>query len=299
MNDRKKAEYDRLHHQEIRITGAEPSLYKESEWCLKYVKLQCDEAVRLYKGPTMAFIHVGVSKQDMFKAQELIDDAQRALDDPTTHPQLHFAWVREHKSEAYRIIKSTREGHFFARAEVDKLHVVSVQALLSDAWSLYKRLNHDSREATVKPSDVFNKLKEVQRLITDSYLKKESREDLRNKVQELWDLVREFIEETQRQYQVRQAARTQRDQEWRQRQGENIDRWQSRINNSTEFVERLEAQISDLEVKLASARTTDFAERVQGWIEEKVEKIKEARAQISELQTRINDVQQRLRESNS
>lgn len=304
MNDRKKAEYDRLHRQEMRITGAEPSLFRESEWCLKYVTEQCTNAAILYKGPSITFTYTGVSKHDMFQAQELIDDAQRALDDPKVHPQLGFAWVGQHKSEAYKVIKATREGLYFARSEVEKMHVISVESLINQAWDLYRALNHDTRLSSTKPRDVFAKLKETQNCIAQSYLKKPTRNELRDKVDTLWKLVQEFIGESQRLWEERQrnraardAAREENQREWRERQVGHIGRWQSRINNSSEFIGRLLGQIAELEVKKATARSGDFADRVQGWIDEKYEKITEVRAEILELQTRIDDVKQRLNES--
>lgn len=300
-NDRKKAEHDRLHRQDLRITGFEPSLYKKSEWCLKYVNEQCFKAASLSKGPSSMYPYTDVSKEDMFQAQELIQDAQRALDNPLTHPELGLEWVAEHKSQAYRIIKDARDGVRLAGDEVEKMHISSIEELIEQAWNLYNGLNHDSRLSETKPRDVFEKLRQAQTLTGKSYLKKVNRDDLRDKVDRLWKLVQEFIGESQRQYEERQRARAARDaeraekqREWRERQEEHLARWQSRIDNGDAFIDRLKGQIEELEEKRDGARTSEFAERVQGWIDEKQEKIAEVRAELNELRNRISDVQRRL-----
>ncbi len=113
-----------------------------------------------------------------------------------------------------------------------------------------------------------------------------------------------FITESQRQYEERQRARAIRDEnraqnnrEWRERQLGHIERWQSRIQNSRDFIERLQDQISNDQEKLASARTLEFAERVQGWIGEKLAKIAQVESEISGLISQINDVRSKLENS--
>jgi hypothetical protein len=206
-------------------------------------------------------------------------------------------WSCEHKPQAYQIIKDAREELRFASKEIEKVHIILVEALIRQAWTLYQKLNHDWRLSEAKPRDVFAKLKEAQALIGESYLKKINRDDLRDKVDGLWKLV----QQSQRQYEERQRARdterAEKQREWRERQEGISARWQSRIDNGSAFIERLESQVEELQEKKDGARTGEFADRVQGWIDEKREKIAEVQTEINELRNRISDVQQRLEEN--
>ena len=71
-------------------------------------------------------------------------------------------------------------------------------------------------------------------------------------------------------------------------------RWEKNIQNSENFISRLEEQIRDLEDKAANARTDDFADKVRGWIDEKEEKISEVRGQIRNWEDKIDSARRSL-----
>jgi predicted RNase H-like nuclease (RuvC/YqgF family) len=113
----------------------------------------------------------------------------------------------------------------------------------------------------VRPcGEVFDKLKEAQAELRDSYLPKGVHDDLRQKIQDLWDAVKEYIGEQEREYEERQRERAERqaeferrNREWRERQGCHIARWTERVENQYAYIESLEGQIEGLQDKLDSA----------------------------------------------
>jgi hypothetical protein len=242
----------------------------------------------------------------MFAARDLIEDAQRAMDDPGNHPQIPQVkeWAPEHKKAGYDLLKETRDRYRLAAVEVEKAHQYPIKDLLKAAWNIFEKVKYDPpSQSRPKPRDVFAKLREAQALINASYLQKVNRDDLRNKVDAMWKQVQEYIGEQQQQWEERQRARTARDadraqknKEWRERQEGHAARWQSRISSQYEFIQRLREQIAELQDKKYAARTTDFADRVQSWIDEKQEKIDQVQEDINELENRISDVRRRLDE---
>jgi DNA repair exonuclease SbcCD ATPase subunit len=301
-NDRKKRHFNPL------ALGWDKSVYEQSETNILYIKEKCEEASVLFTGAGRKLIeptdYTAVSKQDMFRANDLIKDAENAFDDPVNHPQVYqVPWQPEHKRAAYQILRETREACRYAAQKVGRLSEVAVEALIDAAWKIFNHVKEaDPRDPNrTRPGEVFDQLKEAQAKLRDSYLPKGVRDDLRQKIQDLWDAVKEYMGEQQREYEDRQRARAerqaefeQRNREWRDRQEGHIARWTKRVENQSAYIASLEGQIEDLQDKLDGARNGDFADKVRGWIDEKREKIRSVQTDIDELTDKINDVREKL-----
>ncbi len=82
--------------------------------------------------------------------------------------------------------------------------------------------------------------------------------------------------------------------EWRERMEGHVEHWMELIEKNEEIIRRLEAQIEKCGAMEANARTDEFAERVRGWIEEKLDKITDIRRSIEELEEKIESLKRKL-----
>ena len=130
--------------------------------------------------------------------------------------------------------------------------------------------------------DFWADAKEVSELFRETKpLRKDDREELWDEFQGLCDRARDIQEE--------------KNEAWRERMEEHIDRWRALIDKNEEVIERLRGQIEHCEDIRADARTDDFADEVQGWIDEKERKIDDIEATNSELWRKISEVEAKLR----
>jgi len=85
-----------------------------------------------------------------------------------------------------------------------------------------------------------------------------------------------------------------RHQEWRRRMESHVERWSELHEKNEDVIAMLEQQIEECEDMEANARTEDFAETVRGWIEEKLEKIRNIRRTNEALEEKIESVKDKL-----
>ena len=140
-----------------------------------------------------------------------------------------------------------------------------------DNWKITQRNLKGFFADAKEVSDLFKELKP---------LRKEDRNDMWNEFQKLCDEAK---------YQREQA-----DQAWRGHQRELIDRFQDFIHQNNEKITHLQNKVAEDEDRRDNARTTDFADKVQGWIDEKQERIQETERRNSELMDKIADIEAKL-----
>jgi hypothetical protein len=92
------------------------------------------------------------------------------------------------------------------------------------------------------------------------------------------------------------ASRTAREKhdEWRERMENHVERWSELYEKNEDVIRRLEQQIEECEAMESNAKSDDFAETVRGWIEEKMDKIRDIRRTNQELEERIESVKSKL-----
>jgi predicted small metal-binding protein len=121
--------------------------------------------------------------------------------------------------------------------------------------------------------------------VSDTF--REAKPMRRSDREELWEdfqRVCEWVRELQ----------VQKREEWVERNREHLNRWHAQIDKSEDMIEKLKAQIEHCEDLKADARSDDFADQVQGWIEEKERIIADIQSRIDELWKKIRDVEERL-----
>jgi hypothetical protein len=104
--------------------------------------------------------------------------------------------------------------------------------------------------------------------------------DIHRMLDEAWELASQTASE--------------RHHEWRERMESHIQRWEELTEKNEGVVSRLEEQIAECEEMEANARSDDFAGTVRGWIDEKMEKIRDIRHTNEELEERIESVKGKL-----
>jgi hypothetical protein len=73
-----------------------------------------------------------------------------------------------------------------------------------------------------------------------------------------------------------------------------MERWAELLEKNESVIAKLEQQIEQCEEMEANARGEDFAATVRGWIEEKMDKIRDIRHTNEELEERIESVKTKL-----
>ncbi|MBS1714900.1 MAG: hypothetical protein JST30_11255 [Armatimonadetes bacterium] len=118
-------------------------------------------------------------------------------------------------------------------------------------------------------------------------LRRDEREKLWDELNALCDKARYYQDQLNR-------ARDGRREEWRSKMHDLIDSWSQQVDKKNVLIDRICGQIQDLESRKSDARTEEFADTVQGWIEDKETFISKLESQISELKDKITDVSERL-----
>lgn len=154
------------------------------------------------------------------------------------------------------------------RAQYDRLERAANAALNT-------AVDGDIREAK-------DAIKRTQRDLKTAYMTREQR-----------DLVRDILNDA---WQRTSARSKEKQREWRERQEGHIERWTQRLHDNEDFIHRMESQIDECRSLLYDARSPEFAAKVEGWIDEKQERLRDARNQNTDLRAKIADVEARLRE---
>ena len=140
-----------------------------------------------------------------------------------------------------------------------------------DNWKLTQRNLKGFFSDAKQVSDMFKELKPI---------RKEDRNEMWNEFQKLCNEAKFY--------------REQADQAWRGHQRELIERFQDFIRENNDKITYIQNKIAEDEDRRDNARTTDFSDKVQGWIDEKAEKILDKERRNSELLEKIADIEAKL-----
>jgi len=143
---------------------------------------------------------------------------------------------------------------------------------------------------TMPPREALQVFKENQKLVMALYLRHSDKEEFHSWFQELWQKLQARFDERRHEYEQRKT-------EWRARQEAGLERLLEAREKVEAFIEKLENNIEANEDRQASAHSADFADVVGEWIREDEEKIEDARHSLEELKRKIEDAEERLRNS--
>lgn len=252
-------EVKRLQDQEWRDREAASQTSRDRIWSeLKSARPICDWADSVGE--------LQRAEGHLTKAMELLNDKNVYL-------------LREHREECWSEWKDLKRIAFEKR---ERLWGLTYETLRSEIGSISSTATYDD------PHQALRDIKALQQRIRETDLKREQRQLLRDEVQPWWDKAVSRIEERREEVKKKQE-------EWRDRMETKRDRMLEIRERQLEYLNRLKDQIDDLEEQASSARTEEHAERVRGWIQQRLEKMEEVQRGIVELQEKISDVTERLR----
>lgn len=138
------------------------------------------------------------------------------------------------------------------------------------------------------PHDAKIKVKEVQGEMKGTQMAKFQFQDIHEILDRAWQKANSRLQEA---YHIKQAKH----EEWVTRTQEHIERWSALIDKNESVIAGIENQIDRCQEMESSARSSDFADTVRGWIEEKYQKIEDIRRTNRELDEKIRSARSKLR----
>jgi hypothetical protein len=112
---------------------------------------------------------------------------------------------------------------------------------------------------------------------------------LKNTQDKLDDLWAQYKEERERAVDAYHRERRQRHEAWRERTLENVRKSQERRSRLEDVLSHKRSHLSTLYDKLSGARSDEYRNRVEGWIEEEREAIRDIGAKIEEISNWIEE----------
>ena len=108
---------------------------------------------------------------------------------------------------------------------------------------------------------------------------------------EQYSAIRQMLDEA---WEAATKAASEKQDEWRERMENHVERWTELYEKNEDVVAKLEQQIEECEEMESSAKSEDFAERVRGWIDEKMAKIRDIQSTNRELEEKIRSAKSKL-----
>ncbi|MGH9825189.1 MAG: hypothetical protein ACREDR_18320, partial [Blastocatellia bacterium] len=145
-----------------------------------------------------------------------------------------------------------------------------------------------------EPKEAKGLIKEIQGHLKGVRMRKEDFESVLSVLADAWEQASRRQKEA---FQERERRREEHDRkrlQWRASMEEHVSRWGETIRKKYNHMDNLRSQIDRLEGMQRDARTSDFADRVRGWLNEKYDKLDEIQRQTRELEDRIRGVESKL-----
>jgi hypothetical protein len=223
------------------------------------------------------------------RAEDLLKEAQQMMKGGWGHLDAYQQAVQEVFANDGRLTREDREFCWERIQEQWEALKYKKEELRERDYEHGQRLAGDALNAAhySDPYEALETIKQAQREVKGLRMGKQRSEIVWNRLQEAWDRAIARIEQ-------HKNEKRRKHEEWAARMHDNISRWEGLIEKNEGVIERLEQQIAHCEDLLANARTDEFASEVQGWINEKQDKMHDIMATNRELEDRIRDVQEKL-----
>ena len=192
-------------------------------------------------------------------------------------------------SNEVRLLREDRQACWVKWREVNDI----IQRRRQEMWdSNYHELKTEAAEALKiscdgNPYDGLAAVREIQENMRAAQMSKSQREEIRQLLNDAWEKSMVRVNEVSEERKIKH-------QEWLDRMEGHLERWTDLMRKNEDVIARLEDQIHHLEEEANNARTDEYAERVQGWIGEKRQKIKDIQETNRGLEEKINSVKDRI-----
>jgi len=178
----------------------------------------------------------------------------------------------EQWKEANEVIKSRRQ-------ELCETNYNHFRSKASD--SINTTHYGDAREAK-------SKVRDIQREMKGTQMSKSQFQEIRGLLDDAWQKANSRLQEAFREGQRKHE-------EWLSRTQGHIERWNDLIQKNEDVISRIEEQIDRCRDMERDAKSSEFAETVRGWIEEKYSKISDIRETNRELEEKIRSANNKIR----
>ena len=180
--------------------------------------------------------------------------------------------TREDRDQCWEKWKEANEVIKFRRQELWESNYNYFRSKASDA--LNTAHYGDPREAKSKVKDVHLKMKGTQ-------MSKSQFQEIHDLLDDAWQKAKSRLQE--------------KHEEWRDRTEGHIERWSDLIQKNEGVIFGIENDIDRCKEEERNARSSEHADRVRGWIEEKYQKINDIRATNRELEEKISSAKSKIR----
>ena len=236
-------------------------------------------------------------QSDNQKSQKILRDALACLkDDWSNAKELQL-------EEAERNVRMTRDDHdacwllwkqvneeCFVRFKEQKQN--NYIAISNDVYTLGETVEN------ADPRDALDAIKDFQKKLKGLVLEKTDWEELRLTLNKYWERADQRFKALKGQLKegrMRRASHMERRIEfWKTRQDANIQKFNELISKNFDVITRIEQHIEKLQGDLIAARSEQFKEKVQGWINEQQEKIAAIQKANRELNEKIADIEDKM-----
>jgi hypothetical protein len=229
------------------------------------------------------------STSDLSQAKSLLNEALQWMKDgwgafnaPTQLVQTALGsegkLSREDRDQCWEKWKEANEVIGFRRQELWDSNYNHFRSKASDA--LNTAHHGDPREAK-------SKVKDVQRDMKGTQMSKPQFQAIHDLLDDAWQKANSRLKEAYREGQ-------QKHEEWRDRMEGHIERWSNLIQKNEGVISGIKDDIDRCEEEERNARSSEHADRVRGWIEEKYQKISDIRETNRELEEKIHSAKSKI-----
>ncbi|MCC6366825.1 MAG: hypothetical protein IT165_25165 [Bryobacterales bacterium] len=222
--------------------------------------------------------HGAESGQDLRKAREMLHEVLEMLKDKTNR------MLREDHDACWEKYLSVKETIHYRWKEICDFN--------------YGAFKHDAYQAKgwaeELPRDAKAKVREVHQAMKGRTMEKWQFDEIRGILDEAYDIATAVLERRQADWQRRQQERQSKHEAWQQGLREAKSRKLSRIDHLRDIVAQIERDVDRCRDLQRDARSSEFADRVQVWIDEKYDKIRDIEHTINDLEDSVRDIDSKL-----
>lgn len=171
--------------------------------------------------------------------------------------------------------------------ERDRVREENYTYFRSKASNAYSRVGYDDKEAK-------SLVRGIQQELKGASMRQEHFKEIISTLDEIWEQASKNQHTAFKERERLREERRIKNAQWRATMEGHIDRWNDVLRKNEDYLSDLRRQIDKLEDMESGARSSDFADRVRGWISEKHDKINDVQRRNQELEDKISSARHRL-----
>lgn len=146
------------------------------------------------------------------------------------------------------------------------------------------------------PKEAKEKVRHIQSEMKGRTMDKSQFEEVRRILDEAYKIASAVLERRHAEWERWQQERQQKREAWKQKMRDAKSRKLERVERLRDVVSQIQDSIEHCRDLQRDARSSEYEQRVQGWIDEKYDKIRDIEKKIRELEEIIRDIDSKLEE---